>query len=666
MWWALPVIVGVLLGEALTPPAAAFYGNGAQIVSADFGRLEQGDDATQFAAMAAGGRYVAIQTLARNFFPDGDADPPGQFRQGGLFRFDLATRRIELIADGDFKDEADPSAIVLRGARNPSISADGRYVAFATGQRLTPADVNANVDVYVRDMEVPIRASSAFELISTKDGGDAPATYAAPGAGSEVTRGTAISADGSRIAFRTEAESDLPASGAPGVAAGQLLVRDRAAHTTTLVTRTLEAGAPAGGAAGPASISADGTTVLWTGANAPDQTRFIKGENTDSGFNYYLWRRIADGPTAPTRRVTGISDPDDPDCPSNAAPFFSETATGPCYGPLTQREFVFNASFAAALSGDGYTVAFVTDAGPRPNPNPGNTYDLYVTRMNPGLTRKQATVELTREGASGDPEATQPIDAVSMSADGRWLGVTTARTRFLLPTLRPLGDRRLVPNKREIYAIDLQDLTVERVTRAISGGDVEDGVSSEATLSADGGRIAFTAFARDLFFGDANERADAFVATRQPEPVLPPGGGGGGLRIGAEDVTEDLGGDEVALPTTVRRAGAGVLELRIRVPAPGTITVTGRGRVATSRKHMATRVLARATKFSPRAGQVVVRLEVVRRYRPQLKRRKALPARLGIVFSPSRGGRRVSRSMRVVFRDAPKKERRATPRKERR
>ena len=40
----------------------------------------------------------------------------------------------------------------MRGARNPSISADGRFVAFSTGQQLVPADVNGNIDVYVRDL----------------------------------------------------------------------------------------------------------------------------------------------------------------------------------------------------------------------------------------------------------------------------------------------------------------------------------------------------------------------------------------------------------------------------------------------------------------------------------------------------------------------------------
>ena len=43
-----------VLGTLLAPQgAAAFYGDGAQIVSADFGRLEQADDLSTFTAVSA-------------------------------------------------------------------------------------------------------------------------------------------------------------------------------------------------------------------------------------------------------------------------------------------------------------------------------------------------------------------------------------------------------------------------------------------------------------------------------------------------------------------------------------------------------------------------------------------------------------------------------------
>lgn len=405
---------------ALAAPAGAtaFYGNGAQVVSADFGRLEQADDTTTFAAISADGRYVAIQTRARNFFADDDPDPPGRYRLGGIFRFDLGTRRLELVADGDVRDEA-TNALQERGAQNPSISGDGRFVAFSTRQRLVPEDVNANIDVYVRDMTVAARSPGAYDLVSAKDGGDVPASYAAPGQaqlggdpGADVTPGAAISRDGTKVAFRTTASaSDLPDRPGLDTADAQVFVRDRVANTTTLVTRATATGEPAGGAIGPAGISGDGTTVVWTGRNAPLQTRLVNGESTDlPGFSYYLWRRIADGPGAPTRRVTGMADPDDPTCQPTGPVPFDDFSTGPCYGPLARSELGISANFdlLPAISDDGTTVAFLTNSRPRPNVGTGLGLDLYVTDMAPGSTRKSATVELTREGTSvGD---SPPID----------------------------------------------------------------------------------------------------------------------------------------------------------------------------------------------------------------------------------------------------------------
>jgi hypothetical protein len=645
---------------AAPPPADAFYGHGAQIVSAHFGRLEQADDASQFAAISANGRFVAYQTRARNLYADDDADPPGQFRVGGIFRFDLETRETRLVADGDLRDEAS-NEFLLRGAQNPSISADGRFVAFSTAQRLVPEDDNDNIDVYVRDMAVPIRSPGAFDLVSAKHGGDEPASYGPPGApfppgnpGAEVARGAAISHDGSKVVFRTaDVDSDLPNSAAVDTPEFQVFVRDRVADTTTLVTRTLGTGDPAGGAVGPAGISGDGTTVVWTGQNAPLQTEMVQGESTEvPGFAYFLWRRVADGPGAPTRRITGVADPDDPACQPTEPVFFDEFSTGPCYGPLARPEIGISANFnlLPAMSADGYRLAFLTNSGPRPNLFAGLALDLYVTDMSPGLSRKQATVELTREG-SADAEGA-PIESVAMSGNGRYVAITTSRTRFVLPALALLGTPRAIVDAGELYVADLANRTIERVTRAYTGEDIDSTVVNDVTLSGDASRIAFTSFASNLFFGDGNARPDAFVATRQPEPApgggagAGPGGGGSG-----ETLLEDLGGDEVVLPTSVRSLGRGVVELRVRVPASGSLTATARAQLRSARrKQRHRRVVARANRFVPRASRVSLRLRVVRRYRPLLRRRGTLRARVTLSFSPSRGGQRQTRALQVTFR----------------
>jgi len=664
---SLVLLLSAVAVLATPTPALAAWGNawdgvaGAQLVSADYARLEQGDDTTDFAAISADGRYVAIQTRARNFFADDDPDPPGQFRAGGLFRFDLQTRELEKIADGSVFDEDDPEHPLVRlGAARPSISADGRYVAFATAEPLVAADTNENLDVYVRDMSIPIGGTGAFDLVSARDGSDLPAQFGAspfplPGSepGADVSRGAAISADGQKVAFRTEAVSDLPASAAVDVPAGQVFVRDRAADTTTLITAERDSGTgamtqvPAGGAVG-AALSADGTTVAWTGGNAASQTPFLNGENPSPSFLYYLWRRVADGPSAPTRRITGIADPEDPTCAVDA-PFFDQGQLGPCFGPLTDQEGLRSGIFSQlpAMSGDGSTVAFLTGAGPRPIPNTGPGLDLFVTRMTPGLTRKGATVELTRDPPTNDPAASPPLSSIAMAADGRHVAVTTVRTSFTLPALQLLGSPRAVPGVQELYVVDLVDRTLERVAHSTADGDIEGDVKEGPTISADGNRIAFTAFAGDLFFGDANQRADAFVATQGPDPAAQPSQGRLGSGGPAGTIEIDRGGPQIGVRARSRAGGR--IELIVSVPAAGGVKAVARAQAGSPRE---VRTLATATGRAAGATRSTVRLllQPVDRYRGELRQRHSIPGRVSVGYVASRGGRRASTSLRVVFR----------------
>lgn len=660
------LIAGMLAITLIAPASAsAFYGFGAQIVSADFARGEQGDDATTFAAISADGRYVAIQTRARNFFADDDPDPLGKYRAGGVFRFDLETQGLAKVADGDLFDEA-TNAFLRRGASNPSISADGRYVAFATAEQLIPADANDHVDVYVRDMAVPIGEPGAYDLVSARDGGDVPAAYGTPSVptpgsepGGDVSRGVAISADGREVAFRTDAPSDLPASGAVDVPAGQVFVRDRLADTTTLVTAKRDPGSgamtgePAGGAIG-AALSADGTTVAWTGGNAGDQARFLGGENPEPSFLYYLWRRVADGPTAPTRRITGLADPDDPACPSGSTSNFDQTSTGPCYGPLTDQE-ANRTSISGqlpALSGDGRTVAFLTGAGPRPLAFTGPGLDLYVTHMDLGLTRKAATVELTRDTVGTDAATASPLGSVAISRDGLHLALTTVRTSFVLPALQQLGEPRQVPGPRELYAVDLGAGTIERVTRSFSEGDIGADVLNGPTLSADGSRIAFAAFAANLFFGDANQTTDAFVAERQPEapPGPPPAAPGAGLESSIE---EDRG---PSIRVRAKAKPGGVVVLTVSVPAAGGVKAVAKAAAGEPRRQ---RTLATATGRARglTRSEVKLTLRPVERYRPELRRRGEITGRAVVTYVAARGGRKAVATRTIAFRQALGKDR---------
>lgn len=439
----------LLLGGLASAPAQAGWG-ASQLVSVDNARLEQADGATNTIDMSGDGRWVVFQTRAGNFFADDDFDAPGTTRQGGVFRFDRQTGAIQLVADGDLLDE-ESGTLLRRGAVRPSVSDDGRTVVFATGQQLVPQDTNDNVDVYVRDMDVPVgadrAASGAYTLVSARDGGDTPAQYApldtplvGGSPGSDVFAGQAISGDGRYVAFRTaDLASDLPSRDAVDTPPFNVFVRDLAQKRTVLVSPASDGSGGAGGAQSPVVLSRDGSTVSWVGQHAADQTRFLPGENSDSSLMYYLWRRW-DDPDATTRRVTGQVDPDDPACDSGRVDP-SPVAIGPCYGPLADFDAGFNdiGSRAPALSADGWTVAFLSGAAPRPAQDPDSYLDAYVTSMRPGVAQGRYASDHTWH--DGPESGCQRRDPVGRDAGGRQPAAAGDRSSAVLAARTAAGRR---------------------------------------------------------------------------------------------------------------------------------------------------------------------------------------------------------------------------------
>ena len=647
--------IAVVLGAGAAPANAGPFAGGASIASASLQRLEQGDDATVYTTISLDARFVVMDTRATNFYADDDRDPAGATRRGGIFRRDLAGGALEKVADGDLVSDSD-GTLLRRGAHGPAVSADGRFVAFSTAQQLVPADRNDNIDVYRRDMALPAGASDAYVLVSAKNGSDTAATYAArplplPGRnpGSDVFPGHAISADGDRIVFRTvELASDLPDHAAVDVPGGQVLVRDVASRTTRLLTHRAGEGTPAGGALGPAVVSADGSTVAWVGSSAPAQTAFLPGEQLDPTTNFYLYRRL-DDPDERTRRITGIADLDDQACDGSAVGSDPQ-ATGPCYGPLSDTEQGRGdiSQRAPALSADGWTVAYLAAAAGRPtnvnNPGP----DLFVTSMRPGISRKAGTVELTREGDPNDLLQSAPIESVSMAADGVHLAITTSRARFVLPAIVPLGALfRRQPDAREIYVLDLAAGTIERAVRGIGDADASGDAGTDPALSADGSTIAFTSAAGNLFFGDANEKADAFWVSRQPDivtrapPPAPPR-----TLLAFEGAPEATG---PRLRVTTRRRADGALVLTIVAP--------GAGRILTlARSGKPLRTVARSNRTTSSSGRATAVLKPSGRDLRQLRAKRRLTTTVSVRFAPKdTAARALSRTVQTRFTYVPPK-----------
>jgi Tol biopolymer transport system component len=151
------------------------------------GRLGNGD--CKLPAISANGRYVAFASEASNLSPI----DKGSIED--VFVRDLKTDRTILVSRAGGKRGAAGDG----DSSNPSISANGRFVAFESdAANLGPADDNEDPDIFVRDMR-----SGRVTLVSRADGGGARSN--APSAN------PAISADGRYVAFESRGSNLNPA-----------------------------------------------------------------------------------------------------------------------------------------------------------------------------------------------------------------------------------------------------------------------------------------------------------------------------------------------------------------------------------------------------------------------------------------------------------------------
>ncbi len=302
------------------------------------------------------------------------------------------------------------------GSASPALSAGGTLVAFASqSPDLVPGDTNRTADVFVHD-----RGAGTTSRVSVGNASEQP-----DGASFDP----AISADGRYVAFASLA-TNLSAGDTNG--ASDVFVRDTDQGRTTRVPL------PAGleGAACAPAISGDGLTVafvVYTGSTGCDDDAVVSDV-----FVYQQGSTIL----------------------ASAAPGGAE-ADGPSWDP--------------ALSGDGRTVAFTSDATNLVAGDSNALADVFIARLGeagapPAVTR----VSVGSDGAQADGASTSP----SLSADGAHVAFAS-EADDLVP-----GDGN---DDVEVFVRDLAPGTTTRV-----GPLPAEGAATEPALSADGLTVAFT------------------------------------------------------------------------------------------------------------------------------------------------------------------------------
>ena len=227
--------------------------------------VTEGSGASNEPTMSADGRYVAFVSVATNLLAPGAAVPAGQ----QIYVRDRQTGLTSLVS-------VDNNVVPNPGtgiSSAPSISGDGRYVAFvsvATNLLAPGAAVPAGQQIYVRD-----RQTGLTSLVSVDNN-------VVPNPGTGVSSVPSISTDGRYVAFVSVA-TNLLAPGGPAVAGQQIYTRDRQLGQNFLAsqnnTNTNVAGA--GGVSDTPSTNSDGGFVAF----------FSQATNLVTGLGAHIYVR---------------------------------------------------------------------------------------------------------------------------------------------------------------------------------------------------------------------------------------------------------------------------------------------------------------------------------------------------------------------------------------
>ena len=148
-----------------------------------------GNDESNEAVVSADGRYVVFSSNASNLVAGDTNGMPDVFRK------DMQTGdivRVSVAANG-----SEATSGFFHGSRAPTMSADGRYVAFSSeATNLVASDTNSRIDVFVKDLQ-----TGAIVRASTSGTGTQ-----ANGASFDPV----ISADGHFVVFESEATNLVP------------------------------------------------------------------------------------------------------------------------------------------------------------------------------------------------------------------------------------------------------------------------------------------------------------------------------------------------------------------------------------------------------------------------------------------------------------------------
>jgi len=213
------------------------------LVSINNAGTSTANDVSDEPVISADGRFVAFRSRAN------DVTPNDRFIQSDVFVRDLQTQNTTLVS-------VNTSGVSSRGdSYTPSISSDGRYVAFASysNDLVATPKTNHSTDVFVRDLQ-----SGTTVLASLNASGT--------GTGNDGSYYPALSADGKSIAFQSDAADLVSPSFAanPNTASGHnIFVRDLQTGATFLASMSRDGNKGGNNSSIFSVLAANGSVVCF-------------------------------------------------------------------------------------------------------------------------------------------------------------------------------------------------------------------------------------------------------------------------------------------------------------------------------------------------------------------------------------------------------------------
>jgi Domain of unknown function DUF11/WD40-like Beta Propeller Repeat len=440
----LVIALQAALATGVALPAAPIWGAETTRVSVDSAGVQSNGHAFS-ASISADGRFVAFNSNSSNLVA---GDTNGVYDVFVRDRLTNQTTRISVNSAGVQGDNTSQAI--------PSISADGRFVAFdSKAFNLVVGDNNGTPDVFVRD-----RATNQTTCVSVDNAGT-------QGIGGYFgSRFPSISADGRFVAFYSDAPNLVVGD---NNVVGDIFVRDRATNQTTRVSVDSAGTQSNGGSLFP-TISANGRFVAF----ASEARNLVTGD-TNAGTDIF----VRDRATNQTTRVSVDS------------------------AGMQGNGGYFNGRLPS-ISADGRFVAFESLANNLVAGDTNGTWDIFIRDR---ATNQTTRVSLDSAGAQSNNDSFKP----SISADGRFVSFGSDASN-LVP-----GDTN---NARDTFVRDRATNQTTRVSVDSAGIQGNNLTGSRTAISADGSFVAFESLASNLVAGDTNGFYDTFVRDRLLNPAL--------------------------------------------------------------------------------------------------------------------------------------------------